>query len=585
MSAYSPLIFRSLVFLFLLLTLPVFSSQAASLLPRFSGDISVTSYILGKADLLFPITSDDDHNFYINPAIGLGTDHQGYADLGVGYRWIQNKASIIGLYLFSGYSRSNHDANLWIANPGFELLGRRWDAHLNGYLVGGQRNHTFGEARQPILLMSQHSAYYGLIDQRAVQHSGHGGDIEFGYQLFSHIPLQGYAGSFLFFPSKSDSIWGGVVGLEYWASPSINIFIRYSYDPIQRNVGAMGVGFEFGGTHLHRVNPCLEERITDPVKRYIAELGQGSKIPNRHSYELTTQLALLSRSFAFFSQTGTPNNGGASLTIENCTFEHPCGPRDFSQIGINRLDTLLPGTLMFFSGGEYTATGGGKDNELILNHGQQIYGRLGSNYLGIPSGNQRTVFNGAFELTGNNFIDSIIILPGISYPQGVLVSDGSINSLINNTQIGAGEFGAPSGESETAITLNRDSSLVVQNSQLITSGPDASTTIVTNRNSEFRLNNSQVTLIGGDTASGITVGESFQSRSFALIRDSAVWVNIPSVGDQGYGISVASGSEIIFEGGSIEITATNGFFSAGLGIHTISNTTQCINNNNIEPCV
>ncbi|WP_033227399.1 hypothetical protein [Rickettsiella massiliensis] len=51
------------------------------------------------------------------------------------------------------------------------------DAHLNGYFVGGQRNHMLGDARQPVLLIAQHSVYYGLVDQRAVQHSGYGGDI------------------------------------------------------------------------------------------------------------------------------------------------------------------------------------------------------------------------------------------------------------------------------------------------------------------------------------------------------------------------------------------------------------------------
>jgi hypothetical protein len=539
--------------------------HATPLPNRYSGEISVARYALGNADILFPLLSDTDYNFY---------------------RWLQNKASILGFYLFGGYSRGDHHTNLWVANPGFELFGRRWDAHLNGYLVGGQRHHTLGEARQPILLIAQHSVYYGLFDQHAVQYSGHGGDIELGYQLFSHVPLRGYAGSFFFFPSKTDSILGGVAGLEYWASSSVNVFARYSYDPIQRSVGALGIGVEFGGTHLHRADPCLEERMTDPVKRYIAELGQGAKIPHRNRYELTTQLTVLSDRFAFFSQNGTPNNGGESLTIENCTFEHPCGPNDFTQIGVNRLDAFLPGTIMYFNEGEYSARGTDPNQALILNNGQQIYGRLGQDYLRIPLDQARPTFNGSFEFTGNNVIDSAIILPGVTYPQGVITRDGAINSIINNTQIGAGEFSLPVGESETAVFLGRQSSLVVQNSQLITNRPTKLTaTIFMSEGTQFLLKNSQVTLIGDNFSSGIKESMSTTLPSFAWIQDSALWVNIPTVSGNGYGVSVDSGSEITFTGGSIEVTATNGLIRTGLGTQTINNTTQCIRNNHIEPCL
>ncbi|WP_010598899.1 hypothetical protein [Rickettsiella massiliensis] len=54
--------------------------------PRLSANGYASDYIIGGADLMLPIAGDRRHNFYLDPNLAYGTDNQGYADLGLGYR-------------------------------------------------------------------------------------------------------------------------------------------------------------------------------------------------------------------------------------------------------------------------------------------------------------------------------------------------------------------------------------------------------------------------------------------------------------------------------------------------------------------
>lgn len=44
------------------------------------------------------------HRFYLNSIANYGSDHQGYADLGVEYRQLYRQKTIIGGYVFGGYT-------------------------------------------------------------------------------------------------------------------------------------------------------------------------------------------------------------------------------------------------------------------------------------------------------------------------------------------------------------------------------------------------------------------------------------------------------------------------------------------------
>ncbi len=525
-------------------------TSANALPARFSADGYVsTEYPVGQVDLMLPLKGDAEHNFYIDPALAYGSDSQGYADLGVGYRWVKNNAAILGGYLFGGYSRIDNNARLWVVNPGIEALGSRWDAHLNGYLAMGDRN-TAVSSFLSFDEFTGHSELFNLFD--VTQHAGNGADVKFGYQLFPSTPLKAYVGSYFFSPSETNNVLGGAVGLEYWLDQNIKVFANYTYDNLRRSVGAFGIGFELGGTHVHRSDPSVEERITDPVERYLAELGRGSSIPSQKKTQFIGLIVPANRDDdAFFSQTGTPNNGGMGLTLDNCTFENPCGPTDLTNQGTQTLATLLPNTRMFFGGGAYSALDvPGGINPVTIRTGQSIAATPGTS----PS-----TFNGGFILEGNNSLNDIILLPTVSTATGPGVSATGGNVLINNSQIGsmANPFAtglAFSGNTQAKLT----SSMVFASNSGVTLADSASLTV----------DPSTINVNGGDNIVGIN---SSSSGSLNVIQGSSVNV---TGGNNLIGISTSgSGNFVLSDASSINVTGAMNIFglaSVGAGTVTVS---------------
>lgn len=238
--------------------------------PRILANGYVSSdYMVAHTDLMLPVLADKAHSVYLNPSINYGSDKQGYLDLGLGYRcarnfWTGSKfgsiPAILGVYLFAGYSRINNNARLWVINPGVEALASRWDAHANAYIPMGDRNFhvsTLNNPPVPVpsdITFSGHSEFVAtLVPQQIIsQHAGDGADVELAYQLFSRIPLKGYLGAYFFAPAQVNPIWGSATGLEYWVNSNVKTFFSYTYDNLRHSTGALGVGIELGGTHVHR---------------------------------------------------------------------------------------------------------------------------------------------------------------------------------------------------------------------------------------------------------------------------------------------------------------------------------------------
>jgi hypothetical protein len=439
-------------------------AQASNPLPpRFSANAYASDYTVGNADFMIPVNSNFcTHNLYLDPMAEYGTDNDGYVDLGLGYRWIQKKAAILGGYLFVGRDRVDNNAHLWVFNPGVEALGSRWDAHLNAYLVAGDRNkhlNTYlgSELGFDTVHFAGHSQFDSLFD--LVQHVGHGADVHVGYQLFPGSSLKGYLGSYFFAPAHTGNVWGGAAGLEYWLHQNVKVFAAYNYDNIRHSTGALGLGVEFGGARRHRSDPYLEERLTDPVKRYLAELGHGS-VPSRQKLVPSTagmdgsSVVLIFNNIAFFS----PNGSGG-----DCSFENPCGPGLLTQAEINRLQGQLPGTHIYLLGpGTYLVPEG----TISLNGGQSLEGRtngyrdpttrplilpvpapIPEEIPEIPSPppppppqvateDVRPVIEGSLALMENGTIDGVILEPTKSNQTGVDVSAGDDN-MISQTSVGA----------------------------------------------------------------------------------------------------------------------------------------------------
>lgn len=428
----------SVSYLAFILSLAVLSDVTyadVSLPPRLSVNGYASDYTVGEADLMLPLSGDRRHNFYLDPNIAYATDNQGYADLGLGYRWIKNDTAILGFYLFGGYTRIDNNARLCVLNPGIEALGSNWDSHLNAYFPMGNRHQPLGATQR--IYFTGHSELTDLI--QLAQYAGNGADVQLGYQPFPESSLKAYVGSYFFNPAQASNIWGGAVGLEYWMDNYVKAFASYTYDNLRHSTGAFGLGIEWGGTHTERIHPTLEERITDPVQRYLADLGRGSVIPSRiKTQPIPGSSQTLLNNIAFFSQTGGPNNGGAGLTLANCTFENPCGPTDLTNLGTSTLASLLPNTQLYFNGGSYNATGvvGGIAPVMILS-GQSIFSRS-TDYSQPATGADRSTFVGRLSLAGNNTISNIIVnSPPDGGSPGIGMLSNASDILITGSQVGS----------------------------------------------------------------------------------------------------------------------------------------------------
>ncbi len=535
--------------------------QASGYLPpRLSLDANAGgSATVGQADLLLSLKGDERRNLYLDPQASYGTDEQWYADLGLGYRWIQNDAAILGGYVFASRSQVANQSSFWIANPGVEALGSRWDARINGYVpIGGRSDQIF--AQSSWLVFSDHtgSLFTTCVDTHQAQQIGDGVDARVGYQVFRNVPFKAYLGAYFFDIPHTDNVRGGAAGVEYWFDHHVKAFANYSYDNLQHSTVVGGLAVSFGSMREEMADPSLSERLTDPVERYLANLGHGSGIPSETVFtnlNTTVRGATRSKPFlrnvAFFSQTGTPNNGGVGLSRVNCTFDNPCGPSDFSQTGVNTLNNLLPNTVMYFSGGTYPAVS--STSALTLNNGQSIWGRS-DNYRAPAVGAARPTFNGAFILTGNNILDSI---------------------GLNNTL----------GENTTAISSNGGQNLAINNSTIGTAANPYTMAMI--------LSNASATLLGSivnsnigrpvSTAMGTFASGILLSGSSLVVQSSHLNVATNSPAESVIGLLLGSNSSLILDNSQLTVAATAVTGTpvigvAALGVDSVATT---INNSSI----
>jgi hypothetical protein len=515
---------------------------------RFSADAYSSDYTVGQADLMLPLVGDDQHNFYLDPNVAYGSDNQGYADLGLGYRWIKNDVAIFGLYVFGGYTRIDNNARLWVANPGIEVLGSRWDAHLNGYFPMGDRNRMITQSSSTVesFRFSEHSEFLdtSLLTIQQDQHAGNGADIKVGYQLFPSISLKGYLGSYFFKPAQTSKIWGGAAGLEYWLDSHIKFFANYTLDNLRHSTGALGLGIELGGTHNHRTNPSLEERITDSVERYLAELGHGSAIPSRIGTQPTLVFGssqLFLSNIAFFSPTGDP----PTVTLASCTFENPCGPADFTQDNVDTLSSLLPNTVFYFSGGSYPALDDTGINPITLNANQSLYSRT-ADYLQPATGDARATFNGAFILSNNNTLENIILMPTANTISGAAI----LTTNANNVLVTGSQLGNSSNLFTFAVLNTGAGSTTIENSELFSNFIAVLMSGSTSSGS-FTMQNSIINVISSSNAAGLT------SQGTNSLSVSNSQINLTGVTGTSAALDVEGNSTLIANNVAANVTSSS----------------------------
>ncbi len=213
---------------------------ADSLPTRFSVSAYTGVYTVGLADLMLSIDGDEKHNLYMDPQVTYGSDQQWLTDLGLGYRWISNDAAILGWYAFAGRTRVNNNSDFWIANPGVEALGSRWDAHINAYIpLAGRSNEVNNSVELNSISEPFFTGHTEVITSvfdlaNEIERIGNGADATLAYQLFRSVPLKVYLGAYFFDIPGTNKLRGGVAGFQYWFDQNIKFFSNYSYDNYQR---------------------------------------------------------------------------------------------------------------------------------------------------------------------------------------------------------------------------------------------------------------------------------------------------------------------------------------------------------------
>ena len=590
---FNPRIYRFLSFL-VIFFLNIHAAYA-SLSPRISLNGYTSDYTVAEADLMWPIEGNAKQNFYINPQWVYGSDNQNTASLGVGYRWLHNAEAIYGAYLFGGYARIPNNARVWIVNPGVEVMGRRWDVHLNAYVPIGDRRYSVWDTAY---YFADNSLYEANL--HAVQEVGNGADVKWAYQLSSTLPLKAYVGSYFFSPARSENIVGGAVGAEYWLDNFLKLFTRYSYDNLHHSTVAIGIGLEWGGTRVHRANPALRERLTDPVAHYLANLGYAASIPSRKTTPQVLGSKTVYDNIAFFSH-GAPRPSygyAAQNTTKACTYENPCGPADFNQENIDSLQTRLPHTQLYFSGGAFSALNK-QGNAISLKPGQSIHGRT-LDYTSPAAGNARTRFDGGFELDANTALTDIILKPAGRVKNGIVAEEISHISIMNS------QIGSPDARFEKGIKLDGVSGGMINNTSVFTNKYG----IELKKSNAISIQSSQLSIFASkdnDIALGITVengtGVNITDSSVdvvgnskirnagidvidaqATINRTAVRVGSGLEPQQQFGISVSGDSNLAINDSSFKVAGASdniGIVKEVAGANTDNKVNLCINNTTI----
>lgn len=393
-------------------------------------------------DAMLPLIGDTQHLFYIN-ATGQGsqtkTGSLSWANgVGLGYRWIENDSAILGAYVF-GERMHARDVYTWLASPGLEFLTQRWDFHINAYApIGFHEQVTMNTGDYfglPGIEFSGHSLVHSLYQR--YRDLGKGADVQLGYRV-SDTPLKlNLSGYYFKMLHSGQRVRGIAIGTQYWLNKRLNLSANYSHDNVYQNSIALGLGIRLGGVSDPFNQKYLVQRMTDPVARHVFGTTHNSVLPNYYGYEKLGQIVLQNNIF-FFNR--DVQDQALVSNLEQCTYERPCGPKQFTQETVNAISRLQKGasSTLYFNGGDYVAEVQDKDEDtlMVIPENQNLESRT-LNYMQSAILEQRTAFHGGMELSGNNMLRNLVFYPtDANHDVALLVRSNVGNFMLDHIQVG-----------------------------------------------------------------------------------------------------------------------------------------------------
>ena len=502
------------------------TSEEISYIPRVYGAGYGGDDFLGKGDLLIPLYLTEDRTFVLYGQGRSNSSDSGHfweqdswsGSGGLLYRQIYNDMGVLGAYVLGDYNRISGDHHYWTISPGLESLGRVWDFNLNGYFAVGMKSwieSTKGWANNFEFQEGTNNVYDHILQYVKEEGvGGIGGDAQIGRKLFKFQDtlVKGYVQGYYYNMNNYSDIVGGGVKITIQPSRYLKFSLNDTYDEYQGNVFMVGVQIRLNDI-FNKSNKSIDEnnlsnRLLDPIDRNFGVITSGAMLPIHQNTEVNDLgRYLLTSNGVFFDDLGSylltsevpfnalgsgyhsPNQDqypkgtyGNPYTEEIDLYNDPNGMQGiFDKI---RSQFTGPVYMFFAPGTYYTSTSFGNElgmgNPVQLADGMYILGR-DYWYTKSTFGDDRALFIGSLELLGNNFLDSgriqnFFIIENIDtsaaknvllsqeyYPNGIAITDGVGNVLLNNFQVGL--LSNPGGY-EVGVYVGEGSSINLRSSQI-----------------------------------------------------------------------------------------------------------------------
>lgn len=523
------------------------------------------------ADVMLPIMGTSDWIGYLDMAAKVGDDHAWYGSGGGGIRAVNGNV-LLGGYLFADSNESTNHNNFWVINPGLELIGPAFDAHVNGYAPLSKEKSlgTFygGERDLPSPFIVNRTLYDNLYELFDV--TGPGFDGEVGYTINRPFRLRTFVGGYHFNMHDSETINGVQGGVEVPLTPRLTFLLHDAYDKVQRNTAMGTLRLSMGGLPSGTYNN-VRDRMLDPLRRHLGAYQTGAGIP------IVEQTKFI-RTDALFNNIWFFSPGGSSFVLANgfanCTLENPCGT--LSQNAIDGINTLAPNANFFFNPGTFNnplpTTG------FTLYNGQNFHGRM-THFLRPAQGNARALINDTLILPGKNTIRDLKI-DGHTVVAGSQTGIVALNfaSSITLDDLVVTSFADGGAISPVGVAAGNEAQLSIDNSVIAVSLANGNSGIqgILAGNSNVALNSTAIFVnarsVNPSSVEGLaTVGGTF------TISNSSINVFALNSGSYVAGIN-NSGTTFSLTNSSINVFADNS--GNGSGVYGINNGNAAVNNLN-----
>ncbi|ABW31171.1 inverse autotransporter beta domain-containing protein [Acaryochloris marina] len=571
----------------------------------------------GVLNLRLPFFQDEKSFAFADVHFEAGSNETFMGNLGLAYRRVLNTSEenpwILGTHAFYDTKRSENDFQYHQGSLGVELISKKFEFRVNGYLPGSNSNVVGQRTVNGVLGIEPRANGLGtnIVQQiftlEARERALAGFDFEAGHRhhFSDKVSLGLFGGYFFFDSSETLSIDGPMARAQLEVQDPLGmnggllqVGSRFRFDETRGSEleGFVRLGIPFGGPQRSEPLSLTQRLARRPIERHyeittfaqdinrpisLTELqaavaGQGTLSP------LGPQTAAITSQVVLNPATGQPINiffVNGDGTAGDGTQDNPLTVAQATSSITQANDVLF-----FLDDAGTIDTQTGLGNSLTLKTGQQALGvgttpnfvftvpNLGS--VTVLDMGQPQLVNGAnnnvLTLANNNTIDGLAFNGQNTAPRGIAAVTGATNTTIRNSSLGnftvAGIQITPSTNTTIDnVVFNNNATDVIVNATNTTLTNVVSTNAtgpaiqILNATGTTTLTNVDISNSGGDSLQ-------FANPAGTI---TATNVDITNAGDNGLEITDGDGT-FTFDATSSITNATNAAFNVVGGTSTIT---------------